>query len=99
MRQSIHRLASLGALALLLSTAPVEATQKAKASRPADEGAMHAAIDAAAAAILPKVVAWRRDFHEHPEPHREPRGRCRPRDARPSAFPFSLSLPSAPSQS
>ena len=67
MRQSIHRLASLGALALLLSTAPVEATQKAKASRPADEGAMHAAIDAAAAAILPKVVAWRRDFHEHPE--------------------------------
>ena len=25
------------------------------------------AIDKAADAILPRVVAWRRDFHEHPE--------------------------------
>jgi amidohydrolase len=34
---------------------------------PAKTAAIHAAIDRAADAILPRVVAWRRDFHEHPE--------------------------------
>src|SRR5258708_11583224 len=28
---------------------------------------LHAAIDAAADKIEPKTIAWRRDFHEHPE--------------------------------
>src|SRR5262245_33795430 len=28
---------------------------------------LHAAIDAAARAIEPRVIAWRRDFHQHPE--------------------------------
>lgn len=65
MRQSIHLLTSLGALVLVFGAIPLEAAQKAP--RASDPAARHAAIDAAAAAILPKVVAWRRDFHEHPE--------------------------------
>ena len=35
---------------------------KAGASRP-----MHQRLDAAAAAIEPKMIGWRRDFHQHPE--------------------------------
>jgi hypothetical protein len=34
----------------------------AGASRP-----MHQRLDAAAAAIEPKMIGWRRDFHQHPE--------------------------------
>ena len=34
---------------------------------PPTSTALHAAIDAAAEAVLPKVVAWRRDFHQNPE--------------------------------
>jgi amidohydrolase len=33
----------------------------------APPASLHEAIDAGAGAVLPKVVAWRRDFHEHPE--------------------------------
>ena len=33
----------------------------------ADEPTLAARIDAAARAVEPKVIAWRRDFHEHPE--------------------------------
>jgi amidohydrolase len=32
-----------------------------------ERGSLAAAIDRAAAGVLPKVVAWRRDIHEHPE--------------------------------
>jgi len=39
----------------------------AAAAQPAPADSLHQRIDAAADAILPKVVAWRRDFHEHPE--------------------------------
>ena len=41
-----------------------EAEQKAPAKPVAS---WQAAIDTAAQTILPRVVAWRRDFHEHPE--------------------------------
>jgi amidohydrolase len=34
---------------------------------PAALDPIHQRLDAAAAAVLPKVVAWRRDFHRHPE--------------------------------
>lgn len=34
---------------------------------PAELDSIHQRLDAAAAAVLPKVVAWRRDFHRHPE--------------------------------
>ncbi|MDQ6684803.1 MAG: amidohydrolase, partial [Pseudomonadota bacterium] len=30
-------------------------------------GRLAAAIDAAVAAVMPQVIAWRRDIHEHPE--------------------------------
>ena len=30
-------------------------------------GALAAAVDRGAAEVLPQVVAWRRDFHQHPE--------------------------------
>src|SRR5262249_35491051 len=33
----------------------------------AQKGNYHAAIDAAADKLEPQTIAWRRDFHEHPE--------------------------------
>ncbi len=46
---------------------PVQAAQKRSATAASNPAAVHAAIDAAADAILPRVRAWRRDFHENPE--------------------------------
>ena len=69
MRQSTLRLFWFGALAALFGSGDALAAQK-RATAPVpvrDPAAIHAAIDAAADKILPKVVAWRRDFHEHPE--------------------------------
>jgi amidohydrolase len=37
------------------------------AAQPIDASSLAAAIDMAAAAIEPAVIAWRRDLHEHPE--------------------------------
>ncbi|MEO8501114.1 MAG: amidohydrolase [Vicinamibacteria bacterium] len=54
----------------LLTLAPVGnagPVQKHPAVPASNPSAVSAAIDAAAEKILPKVVAWRRDFHEHPE--------------------------------
>ena len=45
----------------------VQAAQKRSAAAASNPAAVHAAIDAAADAILPRVRAWRRDFHENPE--------------------------------
>ena len=57
--------------AAALSASDAQAAQKKVSSAPAPSAqglsAAQAAIDTAAAAILPRVVAWRRDFHEHPE--------------------------------
>ncbi len=39
----------------------------ALAPAPAGADELAAAIDSAAAAVEPRVIAWRRDFHEHPE--------------------------------
>jgi len=66
MRQSTGRLIPLCALALFASGDALAAQKRAvaPASSPA---AIYASIDGAAEKILPKVVAWRRDFHEHPE--------------------------------
>jgi amidohydrolase len=51
-----RRVAALGSLVLCLATAgPVRA------------GVDDAALAAAAAAAMPQVVAWRRDFHQNPE--------------------------------
>jgi len=63
------RLTWLCALVALFASGDALAAQK-RATAPVpvrDPAAIHAAIDAAADKILPKVVAWRRDFHEHPE--------------------------------
>ena len=46
---------------------PAGAAQKPKTPPASNPAVVQAAIDKAADAILPKVVAWRRDFHEHPE--------------------------------
>ncbi len=51
---------SIAALALLFSL-PAAAQQKGASSELAKE------IDARLDAVMPKVVAWRRDIHEHPE--------------------------------
>jgi amidohydrolase len=70
MSPRIHQsLLSLGAgLAVLVASAGAETAQKrANESPPSGQNAVRSAIDKAADAILPKVVAWRRDFHENPE--------------------------------
>jgi amidohydrolase len=41
--------------------------QKSPVAAGSPSTAVYSAIDAAAERVLPKVVAWRRDFHEHPE--------------------------------
>ncbi len=51
----------LGALLLAPTAAAAGAEAGAKA------GSLAAAIDARAAAVEPQVIAWRRDFHRHPE--------------------------------
>jgi amidohydrolase len=40
---------------------------KARLAPAASLDVLHARLDKAAAAVLPKVVAWRRDLHAHPE--------------------------------
>ena len=66
MRQRILKLFSF---ALVLGFVCPEAAvpQSRNATAPRSPAAIQAAIDTAAGAILPRVVAWRRDFHEHPE--------------------------------
>jgi amidohydrolase len=39
----------------------------APAALPAQAGPLAARADAAVAGVMPKVIAWRRDIHEHPE--------------------------------
>ena len=67
MRQSNHRLLWFGALVMLFAPGDAQAAQKQAIAVTSNSAAIHASIDKAADAILPKVVAWRRDFHEHPE--------------------------------
>ena len=67
MRQSTLRLVGLGALAALFASGDAQAAQKRPAAAASSQAATYAAIDAAADQVLPRVVAWRRDFHEHPE--------------------------------
>ena len=64
--------ASLAAFVVVNLSAPDSMAAQRKggaAPAPAATGiaATQAAIDKAAEAILPRVIAWRRDFHEHPE--------------------------------
>ena len=70
MQPGTHRLfLSLGASLAVLG-AKVESPGAQKGARPgpvSGPASVHAAIDKAADSILPKVVAWRRDFHENPE--------------------------------
>ena len=47
------------AAAMVISAAPVPA--------PASAAPYHQAIDDGAAQLAPKVIAWRRDIHQHPE--------------------------------
>jgi amidohydrolase len=53
---------ALGALLLL----PVTLRAQGPAERP-DTAALHAEIARRASQVVPKVVAWRRDIHQHPE--------------------------------
>ncbi len=64
MRKALARLFPLLAF---VAFGDAEAASKSGAARASNPAAIQAAIDAAANAILPKVVAWRRDFHENPE--------------------------------
>jgi amidohydrolase len=52
------RVATVGALLLTLTSVPAAHTQPAR---------LHAEIDRRTEAVMPKVVAWRRDVHQHPE--------------------------------
>jgi amidohydrolase len=56
----VHRAAPAALLALTAAPA-------ARAQAPTTAGAMDAEIGRAVAAVMPKVVAWRRDIHQHPE--------------------------------
>ncbi|MGZ8376618.1 MAG: amidohydrolase [Gemmatirosa sp.] len=58
------RLAHRAAPAALLATFAAPA---ARAQAPAAAGPLDAEIGRAVAAVMPKVVAWRRDIHQHPE--------------------------------
>ncbi|MGZ8494095.1 MAG: amidohydrolase [Gemmatirosa sp.] len=58
------RLAHRAAPAALLVTFAAPA---ARAQAPAAAGPLDAEIGRAVAAVMPKVVAWRRDIHQHPE--------------------------------
>ena len=61
----------------------------------ADTAKLRAAVDKGAAAVMPKVVAWRRDIHEHPElsatrgPHRRARRRAAARRSASRCAPAS----------
>ena len=57
---------SLPILALFFSAA-AEPSSAQRTSGAPDAVTLHAEIDRRTAAVLPKVVAWRRDIHEHPE--------------------------------
>ncbi len=61
------RLTCFGVLVGFFASGDAEAAQKGAAVPVSGAAALHASIDEAATRILPKVVAWRRDFHEHPE--------------------------------
>ena len=50
-----------------LMAAPDVFAQKRLPAPAGDPASLYPTIDAAANQILPRVVAWRRDFHEHPE--------------------------------
>jgi amidohydrolase len=54
-----------------IMTQPAFAQKPTPAAKPAASAvaldALHARLDKAAELVLPKVVAWRRDLHEHPE--------------------------------
>jgi amidohydrolase len=50
-----------------LAPAQKTAAQNSATASPAAIDDRHAMIDAAADKIEPKTIAWRRDFHEHPE--------------------------------
>ena len=60
-----------GLIFILLAPAFSAAALAAPSGDAKSEGialdALHALIDKQAAAVMPKVVAWRRDIHEHPE--------------------------------
>ncbi|MBX7187844.1 MAG: amidohydrolase [Vicinamibacteria bacterium] len=67
MRQSTFGLFCFGAVMASVASGGAVAAQKRPAVPAAGQGALYAAIDTAAERVLPKVVNWRRDFHEHPE--------------------------------
>lgn len=50
-----------------LMAVPEAFAQKGPKAPAGDSASLYPTIDAAANQILPRVVAWRRDFHEHPE--------------------------------
>lgn len=56
----------LGSTLIAALAAPALATAQASPSAPLP-AAMVRSVDAAVAAVTPKVVAWRRDIHAHPE--------------------------------
>lgn len=64
-----HTLRTLTALALLscVVATPAAAQKAAPAKAAAGLDLMHQRIDQAAESIRTKAVAWRRDFHQHPE--------------------------------
>ena len=64
-------LASLASIGAVLAAAPAARAQTPAAGAPAAgapaAGALDAEIGRAVATVMPRVVGWRRDFHEHPE--------------------------------
>ena len=62
--QSLNR----AALMLVVSGAALAVSSPSSlAAQAGTANALHAELDRLAAAVTPKVVAWRRDIHEHPE--------------------------------
>ena len=59
---SARRAAAALSLVLLAATSSVAGSQQAALQRTGDDE-----IDRRVAAVMPQVITWRRDFHEHPE--------------------------------
>jgi amidohydrolase len=59
-RVSLYHLAVATLLASGLAGEPARAQRQAATT-------VHERLDRAAAEVMPRVIAWRRDFHEHPE--------------------------------
>lgn len=67
LRSLCRSLAPLSGVVLFLAALSPASASEAGAAAPSPASSFHALLDARAAALEPKLIRWRRDFHQHPE--------------------------------